>query len=185
MTKQKVVRAKAKGASPAKTNGGSLPAHQPPGKYHALALTHSFLTAPYQYIENDALRDPSVKGSIELYKGLQPNSALESVLASLIVGVSNASQDCLSQAARVAPEHVQHRDVNLRHALKGATVVTQLVEALERVRGNRSGNVSVGSVNVESGGQAIVGNLEAGQRGKDSDLHPIPNETHPKRPKAS
>jgi hypothetical protein len=85
-------------------------------------------------------------------------------LSTLIVNVSNATNDCFSQAARVPPEHLEHRDLNLRHAFKGATVVTQLVDTLERVRGNRPGNVNVGQVNVESGGQAIVGSVQAGPR---------------------
>ena len=93
--------------------------------------------------------------------------ALQSVLASLIVGVSNATNDCLSLAARVPPQELQHRDVNLRHAFKGAAVVTQLVDAFERVRGNRPGNLNVGKVNVESGGQAIVGTVQSGRRDQE------------------
>jgi hypothetical protein len=87
------------------------------------------------------VRGLSVDGSVELYMGLQPKNAIESILGSLIVNVSvvgqpttnvsNATNDCLSQAARVSPTEIQHRDVNLRHALKGATVVTQLVDTLE------------------------------------------------------
>ena len=109
------------------------------------------------------------QGTIELYHGLEPKNALESILGSLIVNVSNAANDCLSQAARVPPNELQHRDLNLRHALKGAAVVTQLIDAFERVRGSRPGNVNVGNVNVELGGQAIVGTVHSApsdRRGK-------------------
>lgn len=51
--------------------------------------------------------------------------------------------------------------------MKGANVVIQLVDALQRVRGNGRGNVSVGNVSVEAGGQAIVGTVQTGQRGRD------------------
>jgi len=164
-SKSKVARAEAGLPVPAaKDRSIAVPE---PEKHHTLAAMHCILTAPYQYITNDEARDPSENGSFELYLGLHPKSALESILASLIVGVSNAANDCLSQAARVAPKEIQHRDVNLRHALKGATVVTQLVDALERVRGNRPGNVSVGQVNVESGGQAIVGTVQPGQQNQE------------------
>ena len=88
-----------------------------PWRYHALGLTHCGLTAPYQYMKNDALSGRSRDGSLELYTGLDPKNALNH-LASLIVGVSNATNDCLSLAARVPPQELQHRDVNLRHALK-------------------------------------------------------------------
>jgi hypothetical protein len=166
MAKRKQTRAKAK--VPAKANGGSIPTAPEPEKYHVLAAMHCLTTAPYRYARDDKVRDKSAEGAINLYLGLHPQNALESVLGSLIVNVASATNDCLSHAARVGPteDRLQHRDVNLRHALKGAAVVTQLVDAFERVRGNRPGNVSIGQVNVESGGQAIVGKVQSGQSGR-------------------
>jgi hypothetical protein len=169
MAKGKVARAETKDQVPAKTDGRSISAPEP-AEYHRLAATHCVLTAPYQYVKDDQVRGPSVDGSVELYMGLPPKNALESILGSLIVNVSNTTHDCLSQAARVPPTEIQHRDVNLRHALKGATVVTQLVDALERLRGNHPANVSVGNVKVESGGQAIVGTVQSDRR--DQESHP-------------
>jgi hypothetical protein len=165
MAENKVARAKTKSS---KSNGQYMSVADP-WRYHALGLTHCALTASYQYTKNDELSGRSRDGSLELYTGLEPKDTLQSVLASLIVGVSNATNDCLSLAARVPPQELQHRDVNLRHAFKGATVVTQLVDAFERVRGNRSGNLSVGKVNVESGGQAIVGTVQSGRRDQEPD----------------
>ena len=121
MAKSKA-RAGTKDPVPAKTDGRSLSAPEP-ADYHFLAATHCVLTAPYQYVKDDEVRGPSVDGSADLYMGLKPKNALESILGSLIVSVSNATNDCLSQAARVRPTEIQFRDVNLRHALKGATVV--------------------------------------------------------------
>jgi hypothetical protein len=158
---------KPKTSVPAKSNGRCNSALAR-GSYNSLALTHCFLTSPYQYFQHGEVRDPCAKGSIALYDGLHPQDALQSVLATLIVGVSNAANDCLSLAARIPPEAILDRDVYLRHAFKGAAVVTQLVEAFERVRGNRSGDVSVGNVNVQSGGQAIVGTVQSSQRSEDA-----------------
>lgn len=140
-----------------------------PTNAQTLLAAHSVLGAPYQYIKNEEVREPATLGSLELYQSLQPKSAIESILASLLVGMSNATHDCLSQAARVPPERLQHRDLNLRYAMKGAAVVTQLADALERAQGKRPGNVSVGNVNVESGGQAIVGTVHSGNRSSGSD----------------
>jgi hypothetical protein len=106
-------------------------------------------------------------GSVELYTALQSNDPLQSMLASLIVGISNTTSDCLSQAARVSPDALQHRDLNLKYALKGADVMTRLVETFERLRGNRPSNVTVGNVNVRSGGQAIVGTVHSGNSKPD------------------
>ena len=149
-----------------KTNDQSLPASPQSAEFYKLSAAHCLLTAPYRHGDKGML-ELTESGSSKLYLGIQPKTALEAILASLIVGISNASNECLAQATQVTPDHVQFRDVNLRHALKGATVVTQLIEALERVRGNGPRNVSVGNVNVQSGGQAIVGNVQAGQRGEE------------------
>jgi hypothetical protein len=149
-----------------KTNDQSLPASPQSAEFYELSAAHCLLTAPYQHVDKGML-ELSKSGSAELYLGLQPKTALEAILASLLVGISNATNECLSQATQATPNHVQFRDVNLRHALKGATVVTQLAETLERVRGNGPRNVSVGNVNVQSGGQAIVGNVQAGQPGQE------------------
>lgn len=180
MAKGKVARAETRDPVPAKIDGRSISSAPEPAEYHRLAATHCVLTAPYQYVKDDQVRGPSVDGSLELYMGLQPKNALESILGGLIVNVSNATNDCLSQAARVPPTEIQHRDVNLRHALKGAAVVTQLVDALERVRGNRPGNVSVGKVNVESGGQAIVGTVQSGPQAQQPSA--TTGSDHPKTP---
>ena len=163
MATREVTRKKAKALKP---NGQPMSVADP-GRYHALGLTHCGLTAPYQYMKNNELSGRSGDGSLELYAGLEPKNALQSILASLIVGVSNATHDCLSLAARIPPQELQHRDVNLRHAFKGAAVVTQLADAFERVRGNRPGNLNVGKVNVESGGQAIVGTVQSGRRDQE------------------
>jgi hypothetical protein len=151
MTKGKVTRTKAKGSELQNSKEQSVSAKQS-GDYHAFGGLHCFLAAPYQHTDNKEITGRSVDGSLELYVGLQPQSALQSILSTLIVNVSNATNECLFVAAKIPPSELQHRDINLRHAFKGATVVTQLVDALERVRGGRTGSVNVGNVNVESGG---------------------------------
>ena len=81
MAKGKVARAETKDQVPAKTDGRSISAPEP-AEYHRLAATHCVLTAPYQYVKDDQVRGPSVDGSVELYMGLQPKNALESILGS-------------------------------------------------------------------------------------------------------
>ena len=101
------------------------------------------------------LRDDAVA----LYAAIEPRDALESVLARLVVGVSNGVMHCLSGAAR-NDDCQQSRDVNLRHAIKGSLAVTEMVKAIDNHRGRDRQKVTVGQVNVQSGGQAIVGNVE-------------------------
>ena len=170
MVKRNVAHREVKSV-PAKKAG--QPSDVDPANYHALAATHVMMSAPYQYMEHKEIRDPGVHGAVELYHRLRPKNALESILSTLIINVSNAANDCLSQAARVRPQELEYRDLSLRHAFKGAAVVTQLIDALERVRGSRSSHVTVGNVNVESGGQAIVGTV-----------HPVPSTPRSETPNA-
>ncbi len=150
---------------PDKPNQSSV-THTAEGKYHALAATQCIRSAAWGYMDNDKVRNTMAEGSLDLYHGLQPRNALESAISMLLVGVTNASLDCLSLAARIHPEELQVRDLNLRHGLRGAEVAAKLAEALETCRGNTPGNVKVGNVKVESGGQAIVGNVQVGKRGR-------------------
>jgi len=181
MVKSKVSRTKAKGSGLQNSKEQSVSA-KGSGDYHALGGLHCLLAAPYQHTQNGELSGRSVDGSVELYVGLKPQSALQSILSTLIVNVSNATNECLFLAAKIPPSELQHRDINLRHAFKGAAVVTQLVDALERVRGKRRGNVNVGNVNVESGGQAIVGTVQSKPREKE--LEDAASSDHAKAPSA-
>jgi glucans biosynthesis protein len=153
-----------KAEAPAKTADPLEPLTEASAK---LGLMHGIISAPYQHMKDKKVCDSVIRGTVQLYQSLGPKNALESILGGLIVNVSNAANYCLSLAANVPPEDLQHRDLNLRHAFKGATVVTQLVDALERVRGARP-NVTVGNVNVEPGGQAIVGTVNAAPRGSET-----------------
>lgn len=56
---------------------------------------------------------------------------------------------------------IEARDVNLKHAEKLMAVYTKQIEALNKHRGKGQQKITVKHVNVEAGGQAIVGNVEA------------------------
>ncbi len=53
------------------------------------------------------------------------------------------------------------RDTNLKHAVKFMGIFTKQLEALARLRGKGQQKMTVERVNVESGGQAIVGQVDA------------------------
>lgn len=102
-----------------------------------------------------------------LYRGLEPRDSAEAILAGLTVAVTNSSMDCLGRAGRCG-DSLAARDLNLRHGHKGALVVRDLLSELDSRRGQNPKNVTVGKVNVGSGGQAIVGNVESGGRREGS-----------------
>jgi len=152
-------------------------------KYHALAVTQSLRGAAWQCFDAPEVTDKISEGAVDLYHGLEPKNGLEAAISMLMVGVTNTSLDCMSIAARVPPHELECRELNMRYGLKGAQVAAQLAETLQKVRGNQPSKVSVGKVNVESGGQAIVGNVS--RDGKKSDIAPDETSPKPKKPKAA
>jgi len=152
---------------PAETSKAT-PIAEPNGvpQYDGLAAANLIVAAPGRLLDDDKLKRELTQGSYDLYRGLKPRNAQEAIVAMLAVGVANASLDYLALASRLNVEAAELRDLNLRHGLKGAAVATDLVKALNEMRGEKPERVSVGSVNVEPGGQAIVGNVEAPKSSK-------------------
>lgn len=109
---------------------------------------------------------PQLRGDVvALHSALQSSDPTDSILNRLTVAMTNSVMDCHARAAQTSnPKAI---DTNLRHAVKGTKAVIDLVEARERRRGPKQ--IMVGKVNVEAGGQAIVGNVET------------PNQRHPEK----
>ena len=79
----------------------------------------------------------------------------------MIIGIRNALMASLCLATKGSAER---RDIELNTAFKGAAVLNQLLEAFDVHRGHAGRRFTVGNVNVESGAQAIVGNVETTPR---------------------
>jgi hypothetical protein len=127
------------------------------------------LTAPAKYLPEEKRHRMLANAALDLYCDLAPSDATETLLSMLAVSVANASVDCLTQAALARPEWLEGRDLNLRHGLKGAAVAAELIKVLDARRGIGPKKVTVGSVNVEAGGQAIVGNVESRRMSDNSE----------------
>jgi hypothetical protein len=105
--------------------------------------------------------------AIELYEDMKPADGLEGMLAIQMVGTHHAALECLRRAA--LPEQTfAGRDMNLKHATKLMVLYNQQVAALGKHRGKGQQKVTVEHVYVAPGGQAIVGNVEAGSRALSS-----------------
>jgi hypothetical protein len=129
--------------------------------YEILAVSHLIIAGPERFVPDNDLKSKIRQGSIDLYRRLKPRNAQESIISLLAVGITNASLDCLALVSRLNVDQAELRDLNLRHGLKGATVAADLIKALNELRGEMPEKISVGNVNVEAGGQAIVGTVEA------------------------
>jgi len=94
--------------------------------------------------------------------GLAPKDDIERMLVMQMIGTHEAATECLRRAM-IEGQGFEARDVNLKHAEKLMAVYTKQIEALNKHRGKGQQKITVKHVNVESGGQAIVGNVEAGK----------------------
>jgi hypothetical protein len=103
--------------------------------------------------------------NIAAYNRLRSRDGIESLLNRLLLAATNASMNSYSRA-----EHLKDpkaADLHLRNAMKGTAVVADLVKTIDSHRGQGQQSVTVGGVYVNSGGQAIVGNV--GPKGAEQD----------------
>ncbi|NNL19292.1 MAG: hypothetical protein HKP37_11180 [Boseongicola sp.] len=102
--------------------------------------------------------------ALELYESLEPADGAEGMLVMQMVGTHDAALECLRRAA-LPNQTFAGRDMALKHAQKLMTLYTKQLETLNKHRGKGQQKVTVEHVNVQAGGQAIVGSVDAGRRG--------------------
>jgi alkylhydroperoxidase family enzyme len=130
-------------------------------KYEQLMAANLVLAAPGRFLEDPKLSSLMTEASYDLYRQLDPSNPQKAMMALLAVSVTNASLDCIAQAMRTPATHLQLREINLRHGMKGAKLAAYLLKAMNDLHGQKTEKVTVGNVNIEAGGQAIVGTVEA------------------------
>ena len=99
--------------------------------------------------------------ALDQFDSIKPTDAAENMLAVQMIGTHAAAMECLRRA--MLPEQTfAGRDMALKHAHKLMTLYTQQLAALDKHRGKGQQKITVERVTVQSGGQAIVGNVDAG-----------------------
>ena len=109
----------------------------------------------------DVQRDALYLKAMDLFESLKPTDGIEGMLALQMVGTHNASLECLRQAM-IYNQSLEAQKVYLSQAERLMGMYMRQVDALAKHRGKAQPNITVGQVNVESGGQAIVDNVPAG-----------------------
>ena len=94
---------------------------------------------------------------IPLMHSISPSDALEGMLAVQMTATHHLAMKFLCRAANATTIEAMNATVNLATKLN-RTFVAQ-VEALAKLRGKGQQKITVEHVHVESGGQAIVGNV--------------------------
>ena len=101
-----------------------------------------------------------VISATQAFIDMAPKDDIERMLVTQMIGTHEAATECLRRAM-IQGQGIEARDVNLKHAEKLMAVYTKQIEALNKHRGKGQQKITVKHVNVESGGQAIVGNVDA------------------------
>ena len=96
--------------------------------------------------------------ALDQFESIKPTDATESMLAAQMIGTHAAAMECLRRAM-VPSQTFVGRDMELKHAHKLMTLYPQQLAALDKHRGKGQQTITVERVTVQSGGQAIVGNV--------------------------
>ena len=107
-------------------------------------------------------REQQIKAAIAMLEGIKPQGEIEGLLAAQMVATHSAAMECLRRTM-LPGQTFAARDQNLKHAAKLLAIYTRQVEVLDKHRGKGQQKVTVEYVNVEPGGQAIVGHVETGK----------------------
>jgi hypothetical protein len=103
-----------------------------------------------------------INAAVDVLQEIKPQDAVEGMLAVQMVALHNAALECLRRAA-LPNQTPKCFDMNLRHAQRLTAGYLRQMEALDKRRGKGQQTLVVKYVNVEPGGQAVVGTVHTGQ----------------------
>jgi hypothetical protein len=98
--------------------------------------------------------------AVDALIGIAPRDEFEGMIAAQLVACHNAAMECYRRAM-IGEQSFEGRRENLAQANKLSRTYATLLEALNRHRGKGQQKVTVEHVHVHSGGQAVVGMVEA------------------------
>jgi len=99
---------------------------------------------------------------------MEPRNALEAMLAAQMIAVNDAAHLSLSDATK--SHEYASADQFLLRAARLLRIFTEQIEAMQRLKGKSCQQaVTVENVNVNQGGQAIVGAVAVGSAGREGD----------------
>ena len=116
------------------------------------------LWLPAELSEEERFR--RVRAAIAALRGIKPQDEIEGMLATQMVATHAAAMECLRRSM-IQKQSCDGRDNNLRHAAKLLSIFAKQLETLNRNRGKGQQKMTIEHVNVEAGGQAIVGHIES------------------------
>lgn len=127
-----------------------------------IRLREIFESSHFLKNDTDEVKLSKFKAGIETLRDFAPVGEMERMLVSQMIGTHGAAMECLRRAM-IPDQTFEGRDSNLKHAEKLLAIYAKQIDTLNKHRGKGQQKITVKHVNVEAGGQAIVGNVEAGK----------------------
>ena len=93
----------------------------------------------------------------ENMRGIEPKDQIEGMLAAQMIATHHAVMNCFRIAAK--SEMIDNMNIAFNSANKLARTYAMQMEALNRYRGKGQQKITVEHVSINSGGQAIIGNV--------------------------
>jgi len=103
-------------------------------------------------------------GSLAMLHGIRPRDALEGMLATQMVAVHNMTME-MSKRAMLKNQTFEGLQECGKQATKLARTFAAQMEALQKYRTKGQQTIQVQHVQVNDGGQAIIGDVKAGEGG--------------------
>lgn len=100
--------------------------------------------------------------AIDMFNDFKVEDGIEGMLAVQMIGTHHAIVECLRRAM-IPDQPLNAHKVYLSQAERLMGLYARHLAALDKHRGRGQQNITVKHVNVASGGQAIVGNVDTGQ----------------------
>jgi len=116
---------------------------------------------------SEAERHALLVKATDMFNSFEVEDGIEGMLAVQMIGTHNAIVECFRRAM-IPDQHLEAQKVYLSQAERLMGLYTRHLAALDKHRGRGQQNITVRHVNVASGGQAIVGNIDAGQSNETS-----------------
>ena len=124
----------------------------------------------------DEERMVRIQSAISMLQGIKPADEIEGMLAAQMVSTHNAALECLRRAM-IPGQTFDGQDQSMKHATKLLSIYSRQIEVLDKHRGKGQQTVTVEHVNVQSGGQAMVGHIETGSKDRSPRNHGNPKPT--------
>ncbi len=147
----------AKTISPTIDNLNSETYKQVTGSDHALVQDQVIMNVsgvqPASKVNEDSLN-----WAIQQLSDFNPQCPIESMLSQQMIAVNSMAMSC-SKRALLDDQTVEMYEMNMRHAAKLMNTFANLVSAMNKHRTQKTTIVKNQQVNVNDGGQAIVGDV--------------------------